>query len=132
MSTTRGTVTTDGIDSARCEKITPVEIAGESLDSLAPGDLLDFKRTLIDDGLIPAVLTVEGCFDDDCSFDTQTEADRIREYVRAASFLGAGTLVVTGESVVDEAHTRQALAACAERANREGVAFEFDGPIELH
>jgi len=76
-------------------------------------------------------LTVAAYFDEDCSLATQEEVDRIRGYVRAGSFLGVGTVTVTVDDVANPAKVRPALAACAERADREGLAFELEGPISV-
>jgi sugar phosphate isomerase/epimerase len=76
-------------------------------------------------------VTVDACFDEDCSFATQDEADRLREYVRAAAFLGAGSITVSVHEVADEHKVLPALSACAERARREGVTFEVEGPVSL-
>lgn len=58
-------------------------------------------------------------------------ADRLREYVHAASFLGAGTLSVSVGEVADAGKVEPALLACAERAAREGVSFDVEGPVSV-
>lgn len=117
----------------RCRPVeaTPVRLDGDALDSTAPDYLRDLKEELADERLVPATLTVEACFEEDCSLSTQEEAERIREHIRAAAFLGAGTLSVSFDSIADERKVRPALAACAERARRDGVTLDLDGPLSL-
>lgn len=129
-ASTRPDVTT-AIEGCRPEDVTPVALDAETLESTAPEYLKDFKRQLAAEGLLPARVTVTACFDTDCSFSTQEKIDRIRGYVRAAAFLGASTITVEAESVSEVETVRPALAACAERAEREGLQFELDGPIDL-
>lgn len=131
MSTTRTPDVRIAIDGCRPTEATPVTLTAESLPSTAPDHLRDLKRELDADDLVPARVTVAADFDADCSFATQEEADRVREYVNAASFLGAGALTVTFDSVADAEKVRPALAAVAERARREGVTLELDGPLSL-
>lgn len=125
--------TTGDLAVERCqpEEATPVKLDADALDSIAPDYLRDLKYELSDEQLVPARLTVEACFDEDCSLSTQEEVNRIRDHVRAAAFLGAGTLTVEVDTVADEAKVRPALAACAERARREGVSLDIDGPFTL-
>jgi len=119
------------IERCRAEDVTPVRIDADALESTAPGYLRDLKRELATEGYAPSALAVRARFDDDCSLATQEEADRIRGHVRAAAFLGASSVTVTCDSVPDAEKVRPALAACAERAHREGLAFELDAPITL-
>lgn len=117
----------------RCQttEAEPVAIPAEALASTAPDYLRELNEELSRRGRVPAELTVAACFDEDCSFATQEEAERVREHVRAAAFLGATRVAVEVEAVADERKVRPALAACAERARREGVALEVDGPLSL-
>lgn len=119
------------IDGCRPTDATPVTIDADSLTSTAPDDLRDLKYELASRDLVPARLTVHACFDEDCSFATQSEADRVREYVRAAAFLGVSTLTVSFDDVSNPDKVRPALAACEERARREGVSLLLDGPLTL-
>lgn len=119
------------LDHEPIEDLTPVRLSGASLSSTAPEYLLECKRDLADAGLTPAVLAVDACFDDDCSLATQEEVDRIREHVRAASFLGAARLTVRVDEVADERTVAPALEACAERAEREGLRLEVEGPLSI-
>ncbi|ADJ15358.1 apurinic/apyrimidinic endonuclease family protein [Halalkalicoccus jeotgali] len=119
------------VEPCRSEEATPVRVDGEVLDSTAPEYLREFKQGLAADRLVPARLTVEARFEEDCSLSTQREAERIREHIRAAAFLGAGTLTVSFGDVADERKVRPALAACAERARRDGVTLDLDGPLTL-
>lgn len=117
----------------RCQttEAEPVAIPAAALASTAPEYLRELKEELSRRGQVPAELTVAACFDEDCSLATQEEAERVREHVRAAAFLGATRLTVEVEAVADERKVRPALAACTERARREGVALEVDGPLSL-
>ncbi|WP_255170787.1 hypothetical protein [Natrononativus amylolyticus] len=119
------------IERCRPEDVTPVRLEADALESTAPEYLRDLKRELNRNGLFPAGLTVDACFDEDCSLDTQREVDRIRSYVRAGAFLGVGSVTVEAEEVANPEKVRPALAACAERADREGLALELDAPISL-
>lgn len=119
------------IDGCQPADATPVTLEADALESTSPEYLRDFKGELTAEGLVPAELTVEACFDEDCSLATQEEVDRIRGYVRAGSFLGVGTVTVAVDDVADPEKVRPALAACAERADREGLAFELEGPIAV-
>jgi sugar phosphate isomerase/epimerase len=119
------------IERCRPEDVTPVQIEAATLESTAPEYLRDLKRELAAEGYAPSSVIVRACFDDDCSIETQTEADRIRTHVRAASFLGAAGVTVTCDDVADPEKVRPALSACAERARREGLTFELDAPITL-
>jgi hypothetical protein len=124
MSTTQSADVSAAVSSCRPENVTPVRIDATDLDSTAPGYLRDLKAELADAGYQPAVVGVETCFEEDCSLATQSEADRLREFVRAAAFLGAGRLAVTVESVADREKVDPALDALAERARREGVTLD--------
>lgn len=131
MSTTSPPNVDRTIERCRPEDVTPVRLEATALESTAPEYLRDLKCELNREGLFPARLTVTARFDEDCSLRTQEEADRIREYVRAASFLGAGAVTVECDAVCDVEKVRPALAACAERAAREGLTFDLDAPITL-
>ena len=131
MSTSSPTELESTIDGCRPADVTPVTLEAETLESTAPEYLRDLKRRLVGDGLTPANLTVDACFDEDCSLATQDEIDRVRGYVRAGSFLGVATVTVQIDDVADPEKVRPALAACAERAQREGLALELEGPITI-
>jgi hypothetical protein len=111
------------IDTGRPTDLTPIALEASALESTAPEYLRDLKGGLADAGYLPAELTVDAQFDEDCPIAVQREADRLREYVRAAAFLGAGRLIVDvhDESRPDDIDS--ALAALEERARREGVTF---------
>ena len=127
MSTTRSPV----IERCRPENATPVCIDASAIESTATAHLQELKTELAAEDLVPARLAVEACFAENCTFSTQKEIQRVREHVRSASFLGAGTVTVSFDAVADEEKVRSALAACAERARREGIRLEVDGPVSL-
>lgn len=129
MSTTQGV--RHAIDHATPAEPDPVTLHADALESTAPEYLRDLKFELSSEGYLPAILVVDVDFPEDCSIATQEEADRLRTYVRAAAFLGVGVLRVRVESVADDTKVRPALNACAERARRDGVRFEVDGPLSL-
>lgn len=131
MSTTSPPDVARAIERAQPADVTPVTLESDALESTVPGYLRDLKQELNREGLFPAHLTVEACFDENCSLGTQEEIDRIRGFVRAASFLGAGTITVECTEVADPDKVRPALAACSERAEREGLAFDLDAPIDI-
>lgn len=110
---------------------TPVELEAGALESTAPEYLRDLKRELHGEDLVPAALEIEASFDRDCSLATQREIDRVREAVRAGSFLGVARVRVRCVDVANPSKVRPALAACGERAEREGLSFAVDGAISL-
>lgn len=131
MSTTPSSDLESPIDGCRPADVIPVALEAAALESTAPAYLRDLKRAFAEAGLDPATLSVEACFDEDCSLATQNEIDRIRGYVRAGAFLGVGSVTVAVDDVAADEKVRPALAACAERAEREGVVLECEGPIAL-
>ncbi|WP_121823535.1 hypothetical protein [Halostella salina] len=131
MSTTPTPNVEHAVESCQRTNVEPVSIPADTLDSTAPEYLRDLKRELSEEGLHPADLRIEACFDEDCSLATQEEIDRVRGYVRAAAFLGAARITVDFDEVADERKVRPALEACAERARRDGVTLSVDGPIAL-
>ena len=131
MSTTSPPNVDRTIERCRPEDVTPVRLEADTLESTAPEYLRDLKRELNRNDLFPAGLTVSACFAEDCSLSTQQEVDRLRGYVRAGAFLGVGSVTVRCDEVADPEKVRPALAACAERAEREGLSFELDAPITL-
>lgn len=131
MSTTPSPETEPAIEGCRPADVTPVTLEASRLESTAPDDLREFKRELTAKGLFPAGLTVDTCFDEQCSLATQDEIDRVRGFVRAGAFLGVGTVTVRVDDVADPETVRPALAAVAERARREGLAFDLEGPIAI-
>lgn len=130
MSTTRSSTPSEAVSGCRPADIEPVAVAAADLDSTAPEYLRDLKAEFAAAGYQPAQLDVVGRFAEDCSLATQEEADRIRGYVRAASFLGAGRVTVAVEEVADPEKVRPALSALRERADREGVTLSVEG-LEL-
>ncbi|MFO8115639.1 MAG: hypothetical protein R6U01_09850 [Halorubrum sp.] len=117
--------TPDGIEGTlrgcRPAEIDPIVIDAADLDSTAPAHLRDLKAELSARGYQPATLSVDACFDCEDTLATQREADRLREFVRAAAFLGAGRIEVRLDEVSDPTAADPALSALAERARREGV-----------
>ncbi|WP_435358132.1 hypothetical protein [Haloarchaeobius sp. DFWS5] len=131
MSATPSPNVERAIEHCRPEDTQPVRLDAETLESTAPEYLRDLKQELTQAGYVPTVLDVRASFAEDCSLETQREADRVRGLVRAASFLGVGTVSVHCETVANPEKVRPALSACAERAQREGLAFELDAPITV-
>lgn len=119
--------TETAVESCRPADAEPVTLPASALESTAPEYLRDLKYELSREGKVPAELTVEACFDEDCSLATQEEAERLRGFVRAASFLGAGRLTVSVDAVADAGKVSPALEACRERARREGVSLVVEG-----
>lgn len=119
------------VESCRPAEAEPVSIPASALESTAPGYLRDLKRELAAADKVPAVLECEASFGEDCSLAAGEEVERLREYVRAAAFLGAGRLEVTVERVAAPGKVEPALEACAERARREGVALTVEGPVSV-
>lgn len=104
-----------------------VEVDADSLETTAPEYLRDLKAELAAEGYQPATVTAAARFTEDCSLATQEEANRLRDVVRAASFLGAGAVTLTVEEVCDSSKVRPALEALGERAEREGVNLSVRG-----
>lgn len=131
MSTTPTADHEPTIDGCRPADVTPVALDAAALDSTATTYLREFKQRLIEQGLSPASLTIEACFDERCSLATQDEIDRVRNYVRAGAFLGVGTVTVVVDEVTDAETVTPALSATAERAERDGVTLELAGDASL-
>lgn len=131
MSTTESTDVEATIDGCRPAAVDPIIIEGADLESTAPGYLRDLKSALSARGYQPATLAVEACFAEDCSLATQEEADRLRGYVRAAAFLGAGRVELRIDDVAEPGKADPALGALAERAAREGVDLVCVGDVEI-
>ena len=131
MSTTSSPEIDSAIERCQPADVTPVTLEAAALDSTAPEYLRDLKHDLVVAGYSPVDLRVEACFDEDCSLAAQDEIDRLRAYVRAGAFLGVSSVSVAVDEVACPEKVRPALAACAERAEREGIVLELDGPITL-
>ncbi len=117
---------------ASCREATAdaVEIPGSALESTAPDFLRELKASLAAEDKVPVALRVEARFPEACTIATSEETGRVRDHVRAASFLGAGRVVVEVEEVAAPGTVRPALRAARERAEREGVRLEVEG-LEL-
>ncbi|WP_313694714.1 hypothetical protein [Halorarum halobium] len=131
MSTSAKASVERAVASSEPADVEPVTLSGESLDSTGPEYLHDLKADLAEEGYLPAGLRVSACFSADCSIETQSEANRLRGFVRAASFLGASRLTVVADDVAEPSKVEPALAALAERAEREGVTLTVEGPVSL-
>ncbi len=121
MSTTESAGVERAIDGCRPADVDPIVVNGDDLESTAPGHLRDLKSELATRGYHPAALSVDACFTEDCSLATQAEVDRLRGLIRAAAFLGVSRVELRVGEVTDPDRVESALAALAERANREGV-----------
>lgn len=119
------------VEGCRPIDATPVTIDAASLEQTTTTYLRDLKAELRSDGYVTAELTASASFDEDCSLSTQATVDHVRNIVDAASFLGADTVTLTVDAVVDESKVRPALNACAERARREGVELDVTGAVSL-
>lgn len=111
---------------------TPVDIDAAALESTAPAYLQSLKRDLDTAGYVPSALVVQADFGTDCSLTTQAEAERVRELLRAADFLGAGTVRLDVDAVADREKVRPAVSALRERAEREGLTLAVSGPDAHH
>ncbi|GGL57108.1 hypothetical protein [Halocalculus aciditolerans] len=125
MSATPSHAVEQTIECCRPTDATPVTIDADSLESTAKPHLRTVKSELAANGLVPAELHVDACFDEDCSLATQDEIDRVRDLVFAAAFLGVSTVTLSYDAVADPDIVTPALDACAERAEREGVTLEL-------
>lgn len=131
MSTTSTADHDPAIDGCRPADVTPVTLEAAALDSTTTTYLRKFKQRLIEQGLSPAQLSIEACFDEQCSLATQEEIDRIRSYVHAGAFLGVGTVSVVVDEVADVKTVGPALSATAERAERNGVTLDIEGEAAI-
>ncbi|WP_232688459.1 hypothetical protein [Halobacterium zhouii] len=127
MSTTPHSGTNTAVEECRPTDATPVSIDAESIADATREDLRTFARDLTAEGYVPAEVAATACFSEDCSLATQEEADRLRDLVNAAAFLGANRLTVTVDDVTSPEKVRPAIDALRERADREGVALDVDG-----
>ncbi|WP_416839671.1 hypothetical protein [Haloferax sp. DFSO52] len=130
MSTLESTPVETALDACRTADLTPIVLDASSLHSTAPSHLRELKSGLADEGYLPAELAVEADFCEDDPLAVQSESDRLREYVRAASFLGVGRIAIDVVECCRPADVESSLAALEERAHREGVAFEARGHID--
>ncbi len=106
---------------------TPVTIAADSIESTSEQYLQRFKAELDAEGYVPAEVLVSAEFDEDCSITTQAEADRVRDVIHAADYLGAGTVRLEIDDIADPSKVRPAVSALRERAQREGLTLTVDG-----
>jgi len=124
MSTSRRT---SPIEGCRPTDSTPVTVDADTIADASREDLRSLADDLADEGYVPAEVAVDAAFEEDCSLATQREADRLRELVENAAFLGANRLTVEVREAAAPEKVRPALSAVAERARRDGLAVEVDG-----
>jgi dienelactone hydrolase len=124
MSTTRSAST---VERCRPTDQTPVAVAAEDIAGASRDDLRGLAADLASEGYVPAAVTATARFDEDCSLATQREADRLRDLVDAAAFLGVNRLTVDVAAVESADKARPALSAVAERARRDGVTLDVSG-----
>ncbi|MFB6072397.1 MAG: hypothetical protein ABEJ88_05445 [Halobacterium sp.] len=117
----------DPVEGCRPTNQTPVAVDAATIEDASREDLRALADDLAADGYVPAEVSAVARFEDDCSFATQREADRLRDLVDAAAFLGANRLCVDVETVECPEKARPALSAVVERARRDGVAVDVDG-----
>lgn len=115
------------IEGCRPTNQTPVAVDADTIADSSREEIRSLAKDLASEGYVPSEVTAEASFDEDCSLATQREANRLRELVNAAAFLGANQLTVAVDHVESPEKARPALSAVAERANREGLAFHVDG-----
>lgn len=131
MSTTQSPDVSEAVARCRPTDRTPVTIDATALESTARTHLRSFKSALDAEGYVPDEVVVGACFDADCSLTAHEEVERVRDYVEAATFLGAATVTVDVDEVVAPEKVRPSLRATAERAERDGVTLAVDGPLSL-
>lgn len=122
------TTTDAGRAIAGCRPIagTPVTIEADAIESTAERYLQQLKAELDAEGLVPSEVVVRADFQADCSITTQSEADRVREFIYAADYLGAGTVRLEIEGVADRDKVQPAVSALRERAGREGLTLAVE------
>jgi hypothetical protein len=106
---------------------TPVTIPARAIASTTDPYLDRLKTELDAEDYVPSELQVDAAFDADCSLTTQSEADRIRELIQAADYLGVGTVRLEIDCIEDPEKVQPALSALRERAEREGLTLTIDG-----
>lgn len=131
MSVTQTTSAHRAVSQCQPENLTPVQLDATTIESTAREYLRELKDELDAQGYIPARLTVNLSLSATNPYVTQVEADRLREFVRVASFLGATRVTARFDEVGRVENVRPALAACVERARRDGITLELDGPLSL-
>lgn len=119
------------IHQCRPTDVTAVEISGTDLETTAPSYLRELKAQFIAHDRQPSRIVVSATFDTACSIETQHEVDRLRDYVRTASVLGAGQLVVEIDDVEAPDRVEPALAALSEQAERNGIALSITGTDDV-
>jgi len=124
MSATRRSAPVEG---CRPTEQTPVAVDAATVADASRDDLRTLADDLASEGFVPAEVTADARFEEDCSLATQREADRLRDLVDAAAFLGANAVSVSVEAVESPEKARPALSAVAERARRDGVALDVQG-----
>lgn len=124
MSTTPRSDTVEG---CRPTEQTPVAVDAATIAGASRDDLRTVAAELAREGYVPAEVTATARFEEDCSLATQSEADRLRDLVDAAAFIGANRLTVAVETVECPEKARPALSAVAERAHRDGISLDVDG-----
>lgn len=121
-----------------CEALdaTPVTLHTDDLPSTAPSDLRAIQHRLTTTDRIPARLQTTVTFDDDCPFAINEIVTNLRDYLRAADFLGITTftIAVTAYPSPAQSAIRDALTAFRERAHRHGITvtvtgFPLDTPV---
>lgn len=115
------------VEGCRPTDQTPVAVDADTIANAARDDLRRLADDLATEGYVPAEVTADARFDEDCSLATQREADRLRDVVDAAAFLGANRLTVDVDGVAAPEKVRPALSAVEERARRDGVALDVRG-----
>lgn len=124
MSTTHREPT---IENCHPTEQTPVTVDADAIDDANRADLRALADDLASEDYVPAEVAATVAFEEDCSLATQRVADRLRDVVDAASFLGANRVTVAVDTVACTEKARPALAAVGERARRDGVAFDVHG-----
>lgn len=105
---------------------TPVTIAADAIESTSEQYLQQLKHELDAEGYVPSEVVVRADFGVDCSITTQAEADRVRDVIHAADYLGAGTVRLAIDGVADASKVRPAVSALRERAEREGLTLDVE------
>ena len=127
MSTISDSRARTAVERCRPTDATPVTLDAETVADTTRDDLRALSRELANEGYVPAEIAASARFAEDCSLATQAEADRLRDLVSTAAFLGANRVTVSVEDVASSEKARPALSALRERADREGVTLDVDG-----
>lgn len=112
------------------DAITPVRIEAEKLETTDPEYLRDLKFDFAQNGLVPAEMVISGYFDAGTAQGIRLELDAIKEYIRAAAFIGISQVCISIESPKTLKPTDELFTPYIDYARKEGISLHIKGPSE--